>query len=324
LVDESEDIEDQLEMEVDSDSSTEEEEMKRDALEDEEPSKKKRKAKKSVADTISQASPDDFEKRLIREGPGSEEAWRTWTEYAGHYVRVGEVQQARAVIRRGLDAAQTEAGKFELYVVWMNLEAHFGEGEVQKVFNEAVQLCDSKKIHKALCGVWKRADDWAKEKKSFEMLTKKHKHSRKCWLMFIERLFEKSLDEEGRSLAKKASQMIGEHKKLRFTTKLAMIEITHSFVERGVTVFEDILATNPKRTDLWNVYIDQLTKLVSSGKGEYLEPVRALFRRACALKIKLQNIAAFFKKWLIFETSYGTAESAEQVKTEAEKYIASI
>ena len=31
--------------------------------------------------------------------------------------------------------------------------------------------------------------------------------------------------------------------------------------ERGKTMFENILGTYPKRTDLWSVYIDMVTKL---------------------------------------------------------------
>ena len=43
--------------------------------------------------------------------------------------------------------------------------------------------------------------------------------------------------------------------------KFAQMEFRHGEPERGKTMFENILGNYPKRTDLWSVYIDIVTKL---------------------------------------------------------------
>ena len=52
--------------------------------------------------------------------------------------------------------------------------------------------------------------------------------------------------------------------------KFAQLEFREGEAERGKTMFENVLSSYPKRTDLWSVYIDMVTKL-----GE-LQPVRCV------------------------------------------------
>ena len=42
--------------------------------------------------------------------------------------------------------------------------------------------------------------------------------------------------------------------------KFAQMEFKFGEPERGKTMYENILSTYPKRTDLWSVYIDMVTK----------------------------------------------------------------
>ena len=44
-------------------------------------------------------------------------------------------------------------------------------------------------------------------------------------------------------------------------SKFAQMEFKFGEPERGKTMFENILSTYPKRTDLWSIYIDMVTKL---------------------------------------------------------------
>ncbi len=50
--------------------------------------------------------------------------------------------------------------------------------------------------------------------------------------------------------------------------KFAQMEFKYGEPERGKTMFENILSSYPKRTDLWLVYIDMMIKL------QQLPPVR--------------------------------------------------
>lgn len=42
--------------------------------------------------------------------------------------------------------------------------------------------------------------------------------------------------------------------------KFALMENQHGFSEQAQTLFEHILTSYPKRTDIWNVYVDMLVK----------------------------------------------------------------
>merc|ERR1712048_497487 len=83
----------------------------------------------------------------------------------------------------------------------------------------------------------------------------------------------------------------------------------------GKTMFETILANYPKRTDLWSVYADQLTKT-----GD-LDSARALFRRMATLNLQAKKMKFLFKKWLDFETGHGTEAGVSEVKQSAQKYL---
>ena len=44
-------------------------------------------------------------------------------------------------------------------------------------------------------------------------------------------------------------------------SKFAQMEFKYGESERGKTMFENILSTYPRRTDLWSVYLDMMVKL---------------------------------------------------------------
>ena len=80
-------------------------------------------------------------------------------------------------------------------------------------------------------------------------------------------------------------------------------------------MFEGLLASYPKRVDLWNVYIDKETKA-----GQF-DAARALFARLVTLKLSSKAVKGIFKKWLAFESVNGDAESAQKVKEKAKAYV---
>ena len=47
---------------------------------------------------------------------------------------------------------------------------------------------------------------------------------------------------------------------MKLLTRFAVLSLKYGEVERGKTLFESLLDTYPKRTDLWLLYVDQLEK----------------------------------------------------------------
>lgn len=54
-------------------------------------------------------------------------------------------------------------------------------------------------------------------------------------------------------------------------SRFAQLEVKFGQLERGKTLFDTLLMSYPKRTDLWLVYIDTLTKAgdVESARSEF-------------------------------------------------------
>ena len=47
---------------------------------------------------------------------------------------------------------------------------------------------------------------------------------------------------------------------MQFISRFAKLELEYGEAERGKTMFDTLMMSYPKRTDLWLVYVDALTK----------------------------------------------------------------
>lgn len=45
-----------------------------------------------------------------------------------------------------------------------------------------------------------------------------------------------------------------------FITRFAYLEVKHGNIDRAETLFEQILASYPRRIDIWSAYVDMLVK----------------------------------------------------------------
>lgn len=97
--------------------------------------------------------------------------------------------------------------------------------------------------------------------------------------------------------------------------KFALLEYKHGFTERGRTIFEGLLSSEPKRLDLWNVYVDQ-----EIACGE-IDNARRLLERAVHLKLSTKKVKFFFKKFLSFEAAHGTPDTVQHVRDAAKAYV---
>lgn len=54
--------------------------------------------------------------------------------------------------------------------------------------------------------------------------------------------------------------LLGSVSDVNLLCKFALLENQHGFSEQSQTLFEHILTSYPKRTDIWSVYVDMLVK----------------------------------------------------------------
>ncbi|KAJ0705044.1 putative suppressor of forked, tetratricopeptide-like helical domain superfamily [Helianthus annuus] len=258
---------------------------------------------------------DDYEK-LTRSSPNSS---FIWLKYMAFLLSLNEVDKARSIANRALNTINMieESEKLNVWIAYFNLENEFGnppEEAVVKVFQRALQVCDPKKIHFALLGMYERTDQNKLADELLEKMIRKFKHSCKVWLRRIQRVLKQNEDMV-QSVVKRALICLPKHKHIKFITQTAISEFKSGVPDRGRSLFEGMLREYPKRTDLWSVYLDQEIRLGDEAV------IRALFERTICLELPLKKIKFLFKKYLEFEKSKGDEERIAYVKAEALKYL---
>ena len=126
-------------------------------------------------------------------------------------------------------------------------------------------------------------------------------------------------DEDGaKAQLARSMQSLSRHKHVEVISKYAMAEFEYGSPDRGRVVFEDLLSSYPKRTDLWNLYVD---KEIKHG---YFSQARQLFERMITSKHNVYTMRSIFKKFLEFEILHGNDASQEAVRMKAKDYVSSI
>ena len=80
--------------------------------------------------------------------------------------------------------------------------------------------------------------------------------------------------------------------------KFAQLEFRHGSVERGKTLFENLVTTYPRRTDIWSVYIDVCIKFgdIDQARWQFCQWCTYL-RLRIYVKIRLQIPDSGIYQW---------------------------
>lgn len=120
---------------------------------------------------------------------------------------------------------------------------------------------------------------------------------------------------DGRKLLQRSLKSLPKREHVEVISKFGIMEFKHGDAERGRTIFENVLTTYPKRTDLWSLLLDHELRLGES------EAVRSLFERIISLNLSSKKMKSFFKRYLDFEKGQGNMKGVEHVKTKAREYV---
>lgn len=127
--------------------------------------------------------------------------------------------------------------------------------------------------------------------------------------------------EKARALLPRATQALPNHARFALMTKFAALEFNspHRNPELGRTMFEGLLATFPKRFDLWNQLLDHED---AAGAGADKTAVRDVFERAAKVKgLKARAAKKWFKRWADWEEKNGDAKSRDRVSARAAEWV---
>lgn len=150
-------------------------------------------------------------------------------------------------------------------------------------------------------------------------MVKKFSQSPAVWYNYADFLHRTySSPDRARALLPRAMQSLPAHTHLALTLKFASLEFKspNGSPERGRTIFAGLVATYPKRLDIWNQLLD-----LEINQGDK-EIVRGLFERVVKVKgLKPKGAKAWFRRWSEWEAENGDDKSREKVKAKAEEWV---
>lgn len=191
------------------------------------------------------------------------------------------------------------------------------------MFKRAVGYNNSKHVHLQLGHIHERNQQIQQATAVHDACSKKFPRSKKVWLSRISFFYRQKMWKEAREALPKCLTLLPARKHAQVVSKAAMLEYEHNFLERGRSLFEGLIDSHPKRTDLWSIYLDAHIKAHTPPKvvkPQFAE-VRSLFERCCTFKLKPIKMRFFFKRWLEFEKKWGNAESQDMVRAKATEFV---
>ncbi|KAG1458047.1 hypothetical protein G6F56_006482 [Rhizopus delemar] len=303
------------------DSSDEEQESSDE--EEEEEIKGKRLKKKEVEDLtaeLNEHAPQnahEFERLLV----GSPNSSYLWINYMAYELKLSEIDKARDVGERALKTInfREEQEKMNVWVALLNLENNFGsEDTLQEVFKRAIIYCEPIKVYQQMTEIYERTDKLDKAELVWQEMCKKFGQRSDVWTGFGLFLLQQDKTEKAREVLQKSLRILPKHEHIQTVLKFAQLEFKYGESERGRTLLEGIVSNNPKRLDLWSVYLDMEVKA-----GD-VDMTRRLFERVSSMKFSSKKMKFIFKKWLLFEKGHGSEDDVQKVKERTLAYVESM
>uniref|UniRef100_A0A673NID0 Protein RRP5 homolog n=1 Tax=Sinocyclocheilus rhinocerous TaxID=307959 RepID=A0A673NID0_9TELE len=255
--------------------------------------------------------------RLLLSSPDSS---LLWLQYMAFHLQATQIEQARAVGERALKTIsfREEQEKLNVWVAMLNLENMYGTQEsLQKVFERAIQYCEPLHVYQQLAEIYAKSDKIKEAENLYKSMVKRFKQEKAVYLSYGNFLLRQHQSDAANALLQRALQSLSNKEHVDLIAKFARLEFQYGNAERAKSMFDKVLSTYPKRTDLWSVFIDLMVKHGSQ------KEVRELFDRVIHLSVSVKKIKFFFKRYLEYEKKNGTPETIQAVKQKALEYVES-
>ncbi|XP_059490247.1 protein RRP5 homolog [Neocloeon triangulifer] len=260
---------------------------------------------------------DEFD-RLIMASPDSS---IIWVQYMAFHLQATEIEKARAVARKAIKTIsfREEQEKLNVWVALLNLENLYGTPEsLEKTLQEAVQLNDAKKVYVQMLKIFGDTNKIEEGNSLFDTMLRKFRSDKEMWVYGGTFYFQTNQLEKGRHLLQRGLRSLENRDHVDVICRFAHLENKYGSAERCHTLFEHILSSYPKRTDIWNSYVDLLIKAGN------VDAARSLLDRAIAQKLPVRKMKVIFKKYLEFAQQHGNEDEVEAIKTKAQEFVQSV
>lgn len=241
-----------------------------------------------------------------------------WLQYMAHHLQATQIEQARTVAERALKTIsfREEQEKLNVWVALLNLENMYGtEESLKKVFERALQFCEPMPVYQQLADIYAKSDKTKEAEGLYKTMVKRFRQNKAVWLSYGTFLLQQGHSDAASALLQRALKSLPSKESVDVIAKFAQLEFRYGDAEKGRTMFDKVLTSYPKRTDLWSVFIDLMVKYGSQ------KEVRALFDRVIHLSVSVKKIKFFFKRYLEYEKKHGTPQSIQAVKEKAIEFV---
>ncbi|KAK9170889.1 RRP5 like protein [Cryptosporidium meleagridis] len=306
---------------------------------------------KGMRSHLNPSTIDDFERLLITHRDVSS----LWIRYMSYYLDLGDLDKARMVAERSLKqiSVKEELERWNVWIAYINMEIFYGKNElltsigesnnssfplkeegipknVRQILDRALMnVTDQKKLY---IQVFSSLRKHSKEEQGLALLEeglKKFQTSRKLWVTYLTCLYESDNQKKARDeVIQKSLKSVSKDKVVRLITDIARLEFEFGNINRGRTIFENLLEENSKRMDLWSQYFDILTKLCgkdnpksNSSMADHIEMARSIFSSCIEKNFKPRSMKMIFTRWLSFEKEFGSLQSQKHVQDLAINYV---
>ncbi|PHH72529.1 hypothetical protein CDD82_5927 [Ophiocordyceps australis] len=310
-----------------SDSASENESGKRPGTD-----KKKKRSKAEIdvdrtaeLDARGPQTSSDYERLLLGQPDSSE----LWIAYMAFQMQVSELTKAREVAERALKSIniREETEKLNVWIAYLNLEVAYGSKHtVQEVFGRACQVNDEQEVYEGLGSIYIQSEKFKDANELFEAMVKKFgAKSPNVWMNYAH-FVHTTLNEaeRARKLLARATQQLDKRHHPSLMSRFAALEFRspNGLAERGRTMFEGLLATFPKKGDLWNQLLD-LEMGMAGKNGVEVAAVRDVFERRTRVKgLKAQQAEKWFRRWAAWEESMDSKGGRDRVMAKAQDWAA--
>ncbi|XP_070830544.1 protein RRP5 homolog isoform X2 [Chaetodon trifascialis] len=253
--------------------------------------------------------------RLLLASPNSS---LLWLQYMAHHLQATQIEQARSVAERALKTIsfREEQEKLNVWVALLNLENMYGtEESLKKVFERALQFCEPMPVYQQLADIYTKSDKIKEAEGLYKTMVKRFRQNKAVWLSYGTFLLQQGQGDAASAVLQRALKSLPAKESVDVIGKFAQLEFRYGDSEKGRAMFDKILTSYPKRTDLWSVFIDLMVKHGSQ------KEVRALFDRVIHLSVSVKKIKFFFKRYLEYEKKHGTPQSIQAVKEKAMEFV---
>ncbi|CAF0790648.1 unnamed protein product [Rotaria sordida] len=264
-----------------------------------------------------QRTQEEYEE-LVKQAPNDS---HLWIEYMQFYIDQAEIDRARTLAERALASIfyREERDKLNLWIAYLALENRYGTPEkVNIILTRALGNCDGIKVYQRLaCDVYEKNEQFEDANATFVLLIKKFNKDKQAWLEYIMYLFRRHQTEQAKAILDKSFSSLPSTDHVDMISKFGQLEFKYGDKERAKTVYEKLLASYPKRTDLWSIYIDMLIKYDT----DPLVTARSIFDRVLSLNIPPKKMKFLIKRYLQFEKQYGTTADINRAKERITQYV---